>query len=319
MRRFLLFLFLFVGATSFAESSKERFLEVYNNALRGRVELNNPAVHDLQFVFFAGLGGEKFIPLGWIGAGYFDSFRDEAKKHGINQESLSTTHYPPSWCSVESNCDRYFKDKLTKISQSSPKKLVLIAHSKAAPELLGFALKNPDWIERHVHKLVFVSGAFQGSPLANLVTGNETRPVPLHLHLPASLVGAVAYFYMNTIYHSGTNSLRPEKIEALFERLLKEHGNAIQTVVSRSFFIQTSMEESDPSILLWFPHRYLREEAKEPTDGIVPLSYQLPRMDNLDFVHLEGFNHFVPCSSFLSGHIFSQVPRAFTTAVLSIL
>lgn len=321
-RAFLCFLLtLACVSVSWGGVRSERFQSAFAAALRGEVSLNAETLSQYQYAFFAGLGGEKFIPLGWVGLGYFDSFRTVLREAGVANHLIGSTAYPPSWCSVERNCDGFFLKQLSGRQTASPEKLVVFAHSKGAAELFAFALKHSDWVAAHVHQMVFISGAMQGSPLANLVTGAPTRPVPWHVRLPASVVAAAAYLYMNTVYHYGTQSIRPEKIQALFERLVTEHPQALSIVLGKSLFLQTSISGLDPSPLMWLPDMFLRAEAQEPSDGLVPLSYQLPAVTSeaLDSAHAQGVNHIVPCSTLLSGHWFSRVPYALATAALSTL
>ncbi len=314
------FLFLFLCLQSFGKPSAAKFREVYDAYLEGEEtqEADHSYVQQFDYLFFAGFGGVKFKPLSLLGDGYFDLLRKEVRRHGVPSRQVPWTYYPPSSKSIAQNGRDYFAQVIEKRVSTHGKKLVLFGHSKGAVELFSWAVTHPEFVRDHVEAMIFISGAFQGSALANLVKGRPNNPVPLHVRVPATLAAAAVWPYINFFWSNGLESLTTEAASEHLSTLLHSDADAVNETLNRSLFIQTETKGLDRSPIIWLPDYYLRSESKEASDGLVTVSAQLPTAVP-EAVLLSGVSHFSVCPQLISWHFFSRIPRALAFSALASL
>ena len=311
--------FLFLCLEALGKPSADRFRSVYDAFISGEeTKVDSAYLSRFDYLFFGGFGGIKFKPFSLIGDGYFDLFRQEVRRHGVPKQQVPSTYFPPSSKSIAENGEGFFSDVLYERVILNGRKVVLFGHSKGAAELFTFAVTNPEFVRDHVEALIFISGAFQGSALANLVQGKANRrPVPLALHVPSRAVALAMWPYLNFFWRNGLNSLTTEAAGRHLEKILKDEY-AVKEVLAKSLFVQTETKGLDRSPIIWMPDLYLRTEGADSSDGLVTLSHQLPT-ESAESVILSGVSHFVPCPKIISWHYFSRIPRGMALASLASL
>lgn len=313
-------LFFLLCLQSFAKPSAARFREFYDDYLTLETHsLDHRYLSQFDYLFFAGFAGVKFKPLSLVGDGYFDTFRQEVRRHGVAKGQIPGTFFPPSAKSIAENGKDFFHEVLEARVAQHGRKLVLFGHSKGAVELFTWAVTHPEFVRDHVEAMIFVSGAFQGSALANLVKGKPNQPVPLHVHIPSTLVARTLAPYMNFFWKNGLESLTKDAASEHLSTLLASDEAAVTEVLEKSLFLQTATQGIDRSPFLWLPDLYLRTEGQEPSDGLVTVSAQLPKEAVPESVILEGVSHYVPCPRLVSWHFFSRIPRALAFGSLASL
>lgn len=323
-RGWVSFFLLVLSIVALGRPSGERFQQSYQAARAGyRPQIDPASLQPFDYLFFAGLGGEKYRPFEWIGDGYFQTFHRVVAAQGIPKPQIIPTFYPPSAQTISHNAEHFLSEKLEAQWAKSGRKQVIFGHSKGGAELFLFALSHPEWLRDRIEAVILISGAIQGSALANLITGRPVGKVPRHIGWPSQLVAALLAPVMNYLYHDGLRSITTYEAEAAAHELARRYPEGMRLLLEKALFIQTSTAGIDRSPLVWLPGAFLQAEGQEPADGLVTLSRQLPPEELLETapetVVLDGVNHFMPCPSLFSFYLSGRIPRAVAWGALAAL
>jgi pimeloyl-ACP methyl ester carboxylesterase len=229
--------------------------DVERNALRFR------------YVFVGGFANERM-------AGYFKENDRELRALGVPPGAIHHV-YPSSHKTLDENagevCDRFLA-----ISREGPEKLVVVAHSRGACDVLAFALREPEFVADRVEALFLVQGPFGGSALADYVRGEgpamDRRMRPAHRAVVGSLA-ASERLAIRRGNHGGLADLTREESRRYWSRLLDDRADAVPVVGPKTFFIQSE----SPSRRLgpfrraagWYLTTY-----DGPNDGVVAVDDQ---------------------------------------------
>jgi|GEM_PF-6135258 len=179
---------------------------------------------------------------------------------------------PSSLNSASANV-AYLRNELRKSSISKPN--IVIAHSAGAAELFLALLENPELFERaRIEKVIFVQGAFSGSPLAEWAYSFLSRGcaefVRKALPTPCGLA---------SIFAKSAHSLLPEVAIGHRVPLQRKLGAADQALFQeRAFFVRSRSTPSDTQMALKASSLYLKRYYNGfHNDGILLTLHQRVR------------------------------------------
>jgi pimeloyl-ACP methyl ester carboxylesterase len=232
------------------------------------IALRNPtpnphAIQELQkynYFFVAGFLNE-FV------TDYFGDNRDYLQSHGVNNESIHI-FYPSSNGSLYQNADGIYI-QLKRLSQTSSKKWVVIAHSKGGFESLLFATKYKDFFLENVEKLHLVQAAF-GSPLADFASGGGHEINGEMPFLPAwnCRVSMGLRYLLDHQINRGIYALTSTQVESTLEHLYTYYSANITAVENKIFYTVSESTANEASYLLYCPSYYLETYYSE-SDGMI--------------------------------------------------
>lgn len=196
-------------------------------------------------------------------ASYFRDALDELADLGLP----ASCHWPLSGRPVEQNA-RGLAEVIEQRYQQSGLPLIVIAHSKAAAEVLYLALTQPSLlVEGRVNRIVLVQAAVGGSVLAMQPAGNP--------------VSATVFW----LYQRGLESMVPVSTKSLMERayrtLLLDHPVAVaEFLSSRIYYVRSRAAEPSLSpavrlLQLTCPPSLIDALREEENDGVLTTSEQL--------------------------------------------
>jgi pimeloyl-ACP methyl ester carboxylesterase len=254
-----------------APVTEQQFGVWFDAASAGRLVVSEPTARraaGFRYVFVAGLGNERM-------PGYFGQNINELETQGVPQDAI-TVLAPTSSRSVAENSDD-FRDEMKRIAERDGRKLVVIAHSRGACDVMNFAIRNPDFVDRRIEAMFLIQGPFGGSALADYVVG-QGKPMddrmPRGHRIVAHFIGKHERSLVAKGYHGGLPALTRESSRAYWAKLMKANPEAIETIGPKVFYIAA---QSDPSRLRLFQRStgtYL-DTYYGPNDGMVAVEDQV--------------------------------------------
>lgn len=227
-------------------------------------------------------------------------FVQNAKELKANEVPARKIHYifPSSNQTIEENSEEV-RDQFLAIARDGKEPLVVIAHSRGACDALAFALRNPDFVRRHVRAMFLVQGPFGGSGLADYLTGDGPKMdkrMPARHRIVARALGKREQALLSRGKHAGLADMTRSASQDFWEQLLEDEADAIPVVSPKTFYITA---ETRPSRLRLFQKAtaaYLGTYFG-PNDGAVELADQsLPDVGTvlavLDAGHTDLSNKF---------------------------
>lgn len=249
----------------------KEFGKWFDAATAGRLVVSEPTARRaaaFRYVFVAGLGHEQM-------PGYFGQNIAELQAQGVPEEMI-TVLAPTSRHTVEENAGA-FRDEMKRVAARGPQRLVVIAHSRGACDVMNFAIRNPAFVDRRVEAMFLIQGPFGGSALADYVVG-EGEPIdnrmPRGHRIVARIIGKHERSMMARGDHGGLAGLTRESSRAYWTRLLEENPEAIEVIDPKVYYIAA---QSDPSRLRLFQRStgtYLNTYYG-PNDGMVAVEDQV--------------------------------------------
>lgn len=209
---------------------------------------------------------------GFRGEGMRDQFARNARDlraRGIPKRSIHVVA-PSSHKTVEENAVA-IRDKFAEIANRGPERIVVIAHSRGACDVLAFALENPEFVERRIEAMFLVQGPFGGSGLADFVMGDgppidrALRAVPRTI---TRLIGGFERWLVRRGRHGGLASLTMERSRAYWASAIETKSNAVRVVGPKTFYIEGETEPSRLRLVLRATAAYLTLHYG-PNDGVV--------------------------------------------------
>jgi pimeloyl-ACP methyl ester carboxylesterase len=220
-----------------------------------------------RYVFVGGFAGERM-------PGYFKDNAAELRARGVPP---GATHfvYPSSHRTIEENSGEV-RERFFAASREGPERLVVIAHSRGACDVLAFALREPEFVADRVEALFLVQGPFGGSALADYVRGEgpamDRRMRPVH-RLVVGTLGASERRSIRRGNHAGLADLTRSESIQFWSGLLDERADAVPGVAPKTFFIQSESPSSRLGpfrrAVGWYLTTY-----DGPNDGVVAVDDQ---------------------------------------------
>jgi pimeloyl-ACP methyl ester carboxylesterase len=254
-----------------APVTEQQFGAWFDAASAGRLVVSEPTARraaGFRYVFVAGLGNEQM-------PGYFGQNINELEAQGVPRDAI-TVLAPTSSRSVAENSDA-FRAEMKRLGARDARKLVVIAHSRGACDVMNFAILNPAFVDRRVEAMFLIQGPFGGSALADYVVG-EGKPMddrmPRGHRFVARLIGKHERSMIAKGAHGGLAALTRESSRAYWAELMKANPEAVETIGPKVFYIAA---QSDPSRLRLFQRStgtYL-DTYYGPNDGMVAVEDQV--------------------------------------------
>ena len=238
-----------------------------------------------RYVFVGGFGSERM-------PGYFTRNASELRTRGVSKSAIHFV-FPSSHKTTEENAD-LVRDRFFQVADQGPEDLVVIAHSRGACDTLAFALREPAFVRERVKAIFLVQGPFGGTALADYVHGERLsldNQMPMRYRVVVRLLGEFERLLLRRGRHGGLAELTQADSRRYWTRVLVDYADAVPTVGSKTYFIQS---ESPPSRLGpfrraagWYLNTYVG-----PNDGVVAVHDQcLPGLGTclgvLDCGHLD--------------------------------
>ena len=215
-------LFLFTGKIS-AQPSQEVFKKLLrSNSIQvlGNACLKAPKY---QYVFVTGIFNE-LMP-------YY--FKDQI-------EWLTRCHVPSSQIRLArpysgtglTRSSNGLKELIQEMVSTQPTKpLIIIGHSKGAPEALLASLQSPQSIQQKIATIVCIQGSFGGSPIADLALGDDSATSSHNYRLVARVARRLASWlnrverYYGKSVRDGVDSVKTKEARAFWTHFINENQN----------------------------------------------------------------------------------------------
>jgi pimeloyl-ACP methyl ester carboxylesterase len=245
--------------------SAAEFMGWFDAALRGELAIPAPVVDraaGFRYVFVGGLRTSRM-------PAYFAQNAHELCDFGVPRRFIHIVH-PTARFTIEENSDA-IRDEFMQIACQGPERLVVIAHSTGGCAALDFALRNPQFVRDRVEAIFLIQTPIGGTGLADYVVG-EGHPMdeqmPPGARQAARMLGALERSRMRRGPHAGIPALTRTASRAYWDRMLREHADAVPVVGPRLFYIESVAHPDDLSMLARATGWYLAAYYG-PNDGIV--------------------------------------------------
>ncbi|QEH34890.1 Alpha/beta hydrolase family protein [Aquisphaera giovannonii] len=206
--------------------------------------------------------------------GYLTHNVKQLRERGVPADSVEVIH-PDSSRTIAENADD-LDARIRAIAAKGPEKLVLIAHSRGACDVLAFALGDPDFVRERVEAMFLVQGPFGGSGVADYVAGDGPPAdgrMPLVPRLAARAGRRIEANVAGPGTHRAIAELSRESCGRFWSERLAEHEDALPVVAPRTFYITSRTSTAKHPPLQRVTASYLRTYYG-PNDGLVALEDQ---------------------------------------------
>ena len=279
---FILFLISSLGFSQPSVSVFQRLLNTNNIAIRNDA---CKKAAQFQYVFVAGIFNE-LMPY------YFKDYHDWLVNCHVPEKNILIAR-PYSGAGL-SRASTSLKDSIAQMSSQSPTKpIILVGHSKGAPEALLASLESSPEVQGKIAAVVSIQGSFGGSPIADLaLTYSDNRSnlkdrilvrVARRLALWLKRV-EVAYGKPMT---EGVDSVRTQESRQFWTQYLKNHSSSVILTENKLLVLQTFKHYRRLNPFFFLSGEYLDRITGERTDGAIPFSSQRPPLNNLTTAVLE--------------------------------
>ena len=261
-----------------------------------------------RYVFVGGFLSERM-------PSYFAANVRELRAANVSRDAIFQI-LPSSHESIDGNAVEV-RSRFEDIAARGSEKLVVIAHSRGACDALAFALKNPEFVRKHVHAMFLLQGPFGGTLLADYIAGQGSPPdgaMPWRDRAVLSVIGRLEGFYRGRGKFGGLSEMRRQPSREYWTRLLREHRDAIAIVGPKTFYIIAATHPSSLRFIQRATGSYVHMEDG-PNDGVVALSDQsLPELGTIVANLIAGHHDLTQART--STKETRSYPRAMTHAVL---
>ena len=242
----------------------------FDTASRGDLKIPGPVARNARQYQYVFVGGFR------IGRtpGYFTQNAQELRALGVPRRSIHFL-YPDSHKTVEEN-RQTVRDEICRIAGERAERLVVIGHSRGACDALTFALHEPEFVRERVEALFLIQGAFGGTGLADYVMGEgeemDGRMSATHRFL-AERIGSYVRSLIDRGRHGGLTALTREASRTYWDRLIKEHADALPTIGPKVYYVEASVQPSRLGLFSRAMASYLGAYYG-PNDGVVAVEDQ---------------------------------------------
>lgn len=253
-----------------APVTQEEFGRWFEAAAVGKLIVSEPTAQraaSFRYVFVAGLGHEQM-------PGYFGQNIAELEAQGVPPDAIVILA-PTSRKTVAQNAAA-FREEMRRVAQKGPQRLVVIAHSRGACDMLNFALRNPMFVDERVEAMFLIQGPFGGSALADYVVGEgepmDRRMPPGH-RIVAHFIGKHERSMIAKGDHGGLAGLTRENSRAYWTKLQDENADAITIIAPKVYYIAAQSDPSRLRLIQRTTGTYL-DTYYGPNDGMVAVDDQ---------------------------------------------
>ena len=264
-----------------------------------------------RYVFVGGFLSERM-------PGYFATNAKELRGMGVPRKAI---HFilPSSHETIEGNATEV-RSKFEEIAASGDEKLVVIAHSKGACDVLAFALRNPVFVRDHVQALFLLQGPFGGTSIAEYLSGEGAEPdaaIPRRSRTVLNALGRIETYVLGKGKHGGLAGMTPDASRAFWEAHLKNHSDAIAVVGPKTYYVTSATAPSHLRFVQQAMGWYLQVEVG-PNDGVVAIRDQSLRGLGTVVATLDA-GHSDLTRTRTSSRDKRDYPRALTAAIVASL
>ncbi len=284
-------LLLPAGNVGISRLDPAEFVAWFEDARAGTLQVPDMVRHRAEafrYVFVVGFQNERM-------PGYFTQNAHELRAQGVPRSAIHVLR-PSSHQTIDASREVVI-DALHDFAAEGPERLVVIAHSRGACDVLAFALAEPDFVREHVEALFLVQGPFGGTPVADYVTGSGTpmdRRMPMRHRLVAFLLSRVERFLLKRGRHGALADLTRDASAQFWTQEVRDHADAIPIVAARTVFVTTHSPPTGLRLLrrttAWYLSTYYGAN-----DGLVILDDQclpglgtcveIPDLGHTDLTH----------------------------------
>ena len=282
-------------ATSVRASDTSPFATWYEEGKTGQLALSwavENHLQDFRFVLVAGFLNEVF-------PGAFSENVSELTRLGVPKERIYTL-YPSSSETYLSN-SHWLRQQLENIEEKGSGRIVLIAHSRGAVDVLADAIQNEAWTKRNVAAIFLFNGPFGGSPLANYMEGDAPiagPSMPKKARDLAYLYGSASQLLIKPYAESGLREMTLERSNSFWKRLLAEFPQAPSELGPFIYYVKARFVPDGTDPFMYATGTYLSTYYGD-NDGIVLTKDQfLPEIGSVLAVLDCNHNDLVSSSSY---------------------
>lgn len=216
-------------------------------------------LNSYSYLFIDGILGDLTQDLYKNLIPYLESELPSTSVRVLRPSSFNNMEANAKWISLE-------------LKSKKEKPLIVVAHSRGAAELYLALLKDPSLFEQaSIHKIIFVQGAFSGSPLAEWVTTLLQKTCPTKSPSQTSEVCSFA-----KLFEQSAQSLNPYtaiEIRSRYQKNLKD--TAKLHFQNNVYFVRSQSSSKTTTMPLKASHAYLKRYYNGfYNDGILLTSHQ---------------------------------------------
>ena len=247
-----------------------QFSAWYASAVAGRLDLPPSVVstsRTFRYVFVGGFRNERM-------PGYFARNVGELKDIGVPADQIHVVLPSSDRTSLE-NAEEV-RDRFFEVAAKGPERIVVIAHSRGACDVLAFALDHPRFVRDRVRALYLIQGPFGGTGLAGYLDGTGVpmdRRMKWNHRLIGGLVARITRAFAKADRREVVAEMTPEASATSWARALDRDEETLSEVGSKTFFIRSALPPSRQRFLrralAWYLQTY-----HGAGDGVVALEDQ---------------------------------------------
>lgn len=288
MKSVLIFCFVCLfnfSAPAFSKVESANFQQLLNSEY-GAIQLNACQVaKEFQYVFVAGIFNE-LMPY------YFQDYKDWLLGCQVPKENIVIAR-PYSGDGLL-RASEGLKTVFNKLVETHPNKaLIIIGHSKGAPEALLAAFESTINTQNHIAKIVSIQGSFGGSPIADMALHNSTQSSRLSSNLLLKIARRLAILLrrVETAYGkkvtAGVSSVKTKESSQFWRTYLNTQYSSAIIHGNKIIVLQTYKNYRRLNPFFFLSGEYLDRITGERTDGAIPLSAQVPPLECFSSAILE--------------------------------
>ncbi|HEV3163676.1 MAG TPA: alpha/beta hydrolase [Isosphaeraceae bacterium] len=217
---------------------------------------------EFRYVFLGGLKNESM-------GGYFAQNMKALRALGVPKRAIHELH-SRTRKPMEDNVAALRED-LQRVAGEGPERLVIIAHSRGACEVMAFALENNDFVSDHVEAMFLVQGPFGGTGLADYLQG-EGEPIDGQMsrgqRAMVRITVGLERVFLRRCNRQAMPELTHNASREFWDDMLFEYSDAVPIVSPKTFFVQSQVDPSQLRLLPRAAASYL-QTYYGPNDGLV--------------------------------------------------
>jgi len=290
----LVVLILGIQSSAISQDSGPSFQELLTTKYSEVSAAQCPRAEQFQYVFVAGIFNE-LMPY------YFTDQLQWLKKCGVPETSrvVARPYSGAGLRAASSNLKNTFEEM---ISRAPEKPLIIVGHSKGAPEALLAALQLSEENQARIGGVILMQGSFGGSPIADLAleyprTLRDSDNPLIHrvARRLAIWLRRVEAIYGKSV-DAGVVSIKTSEAKKFWRQFLEQHAESKIISQHKVFVLQTFKQEKRLNPFFFLSGQYLSRVTGEPTDGAIPFSSQLPPIKNVKpaVLHLDHLDTALP-------------------------
>lgn len=292
---FILFLISSLGFSEASVSVFDRLLTSKSDSVRAHA-CNKASQY--QYVFVAGIFNE-LMPY------YFKDYQDWLLRCRVPQKNILIAR-PYSGAGLNRSSST-LKELLSQMTlQSHDKPLIIVGHSKGAPEALLAAIESPPEVQNQIAVIVSIQGSFGGSPIADLALSYAKDEMSSRDRFRVKVGRRLALWLkrVEAAYGGpmteGVYSVKTQQSRQFWTQYLKDHSSSAILTQNKFLVLQTYKNYRRLNPFFFFSGQYLDRITGERTDGAIPFSAQKPPIPNLQTAVME------------LDHLDTVLPKAFS-------